>query len=99
MELGQFTLSTFLLYLKKDSTPATDIVRFHLRDCSDAISASHSTGSSILVPNDSDFFARMQNMWAIGRHIVAGLEFMHKKDHVHRDLKPSNGMSSLENQS
>jgi serine/threonine protein kinase len=46
------------------------------------------------VPFDCSPDLKALNVWTILKHIVSGLEFIHKHNYVHRDLKPQNGRTT-----
>jgi len=79
MELGQLTLADYIKHLKGiDLADNSSVINILLP-------------SVVIDPLHSPFQEKMLNMWVIGTHIAAGLDFMHARGHVHRDLKPSNG--------
>lgn len=78
MELGQFTVAEYIDYFKGIKTPNPDI---DFPMC-----------FPYLVRSDCTIDDRIRNMWAIGKHIAGGLNFMHSSGIVHRDLKPCNGL-------
>ena len=78
MELGFFTLETYILYSFGSATPSIDWDS--LRGC-----------SPVIVQQNCSPIARLENWCLIIAHIASGLSFMHSHHYVHRDLKPANG--------
>lgn len=80
MELADFTLADYIDY--HSDSPSKSSIAF------DAMPFS----IPVFVQRECSFQQRIRNMWAIGSHIAAGLEFMHEHNQVHRDVKPLNGV-------
>lgn len=89
MELGDFTLTDYIKYHRDEGSPE---IQFRTGVDGERDPALVLKFGLEFVRKGCSMPQKLQNMWTIGFHIAAGLEFMHIHNQVHRDIKPSNGM-------